>query len=601
MGEGSLLIDRLQHSARFVLERSGYSNCTGLSVAACPPCPPPVLIPAPHLPLHAAPSPSLPQFGGSLGDYYFVERATFLQVCCRWFVGGFSLAALCFGGWGVSLLWLLAVCRRMVTVAVLSCTRARRCGHWASSLANPPSLLPPTSDLPPTDPTLPQAACQSPAIFELLPPADFPYAKPPPQLTLWLKQPIPDSDAGLAAAAVGVQTGLAVEGTEPLLCCAAHQQYVVQPEAAAVAAAAAAAAAADAFTTVNSSQATGRSSGSSASTQHSLSSAAASPGSSGSLQSAEQYVFGHDHLPGLLARLLKDNAGAASSAPVVCHAELHCIGVLVAHALLPPPTQPACCAQQPCKAAAACAVAEPCELSYTFSPLTDPAAVQVDGAAVPMPFQQELWALAQASHDSWRGARLPPGCAFYNLHGAGISTPYDVQYGSWWLPLSVRGVGERAGWCMAAHNSCAMPSLQPSLVQDKPSEVALLVILPPRSFLAEPGGSARLLPPPLPRSRTNAGHCSRMPRPPLLALPHRTWRQCRMPTPPSPTSTGTAPFPLSLRLHTAWTQLPRWRSRQTTAAWWPRRRDFDQPAFGGTACIEAAPLGWLIGDCKTRL
>lgn len=74
-----------------------------------------------------------------------------------------------------------------------------------------------------------------------------------------------------------------------------------------------------------------------------------------------------------------------------------------------------------------------------------------------MPFQQELWELAQASHDSWRGARLPPGCAFYNLHGAGISTPYDVQYGSWWLPLSVRDVGERAGWWMAKHNSCAMP------------------------------------------------------------------------------------------------------------------------------------------------
>lgn len=56
---------------------------------------------------------------------------------------------------------------------------------------------------------------------------------------------------------------------------------------------------------------------------------------------------------------------------------------------------------------------------------------------MPLPFQQELWALAQASHDSWSSARLPPGCAFYNLHGAGISTPYDVQYGSWWLPVSV--------------------------------------------------------------------------------------------------------------------------------------------------------------------
>lgn len=31
--------------------------------------------------------------------------------------------------------------------------------------------------------------------------------------------------------------------------------------------------------------------------------------STSGLQSAEQYVFGHTHLPGLLARLLKDNAG----------------------------------------------------------------------------------------------------------------------------------------------------------------------------------------------------------------------------------------------------------------------------------------------------
>lgn len=88
-----------------------------------------------------------------------------------------------------------------------------------------------------------------------------------------------------------------------------------------------------------------------------------------------------------------------------------------------------------------------------------PSAVEVEGTPVPLPFQQELWALAQASHESWRGARLPPGCAFYNLHGAGISTPYDVQYGSWWLPLQVCA-GVQAGaceWRRGHHRCCAAP------------------------------------------------------------------------------------------------------------------------------------------------
>lgn len=153
----------------------------------------------------------------------------------------------------------------------------------------------------------PQAACQSPAIFELLPPADFPYAKPPPQLTLWLKQPIPpppEADSRPAAAA-GVEQGAAVDAAHLPLCYATHQQYVVQPEAAA--AAAAAAAPGDPAAPGLSSRATYHSVAAGSSTSNRTS--AGSGRSGGGLQSAEQYVFGHAHLPGLMARLLKDNAG----------------------------------------------------------------------------------------------------------------------------------------------------------------------------------------------------------------------------------------------------------------------------------------------------
>jgi hypothetical protein len=63
----------------------------------------------------------------------------------------------------------------------------------------------------------------------------------------------------------------------------------------------------------------------------------------------------------------------------------------------------------------------------------------VDGTSVPMPFSMELWALGQATHEAWRAARLPSSCAFYNIYGAGLDTPYDCQYGQWYYPLQVNG------------------------------------------------------------------------------------------------------------------------------------------------------------------
>jgi len=67
--------------------------------------------------------------------------------------------------------------------------------------------------------------------------------------------------------------------------------------------------------------------------------------------------------------------------------------------------------------------------------------VDVGGASVALPFEPELWALGQATHAAWACAKLPKSCAFFNLHGKGLSTPYDVQYGVWWYPLQVRGGG----------------------------------------------------------------------------------------------------------------------------------------------------------------
>ncbi|KAI3429659.1 hypothetical protein D9Q98_005744 [Chlorella vulgaris] len=190
-----------------------------------------------------------------------------------------------------------------------------------------------------------QMACQSPSVYEMLPPLDFRFTQPPPQLTLWLKTPIAEGGGGKGG-----------EQEAPLRC-TSHAAFTVhaQPPAA--------------------------TRGSLASVPQlprlSLAPATASAsgepctGSGGRLVNcgAHQYVFHLNSLPSLLTKLLKDNT------------------------------------------------------------------VSVEGASIPLPFDPELWKLSQATHKCWQGAKLPSSCTFYNLHGSGLDTPYDVQYGSWWYTV----------------------------------------------------------------------------------------------------------------------------------------------------------------------
>ena len=135
---------------------------------------------------------------------------------------------------------------------------------------------------------------------------------------------------------------------------------------------------------------------------------------------AHEYVFQHDHLPGLLTHLLRDNAGEGGPA-------WQCLPTLMRvhkgrRPATHPPTHPA--NHQP----PAPPAVQP-HHAHTHR------AVSVGGASIPLPFDPELWALGQATHAAWSAAKLPPTCAFYNLHGTGLSTPYDAQYGVWWYPV----------------------------------------------------------------------------------------------------------------------------------------------------------------------
>lgn len=69
----------------------------------------------------------------------------------------------------------------------------------------------------------------------------------------------------------------------------------------------------------------------------------------------------------------------------------------------------------------------------------------VGGRVVQLPFEPELWAQAQATQAAWAAAELPPSCAFYNLYGNSVSTPWDCSYGAWWHPLQVGGGGGGGG------------------------------------------------------------------------------------------------------------------------------------------------------------
>lgn len=70
----------------------------------------------------------------------------------------------------------------------------------------------------------------------------------------------------------------------------------------------------------------------------------------------------------------------------------------------------------------------------------------VGSKVVPLPFEPALWEQAQATRTAWAAAELPPSCAFYNLYGNGVSTPWDCTYGAWWHPLQVGFEGRAGVW-----------------------------------------------------------------------------------------------------------------------------------------------------------
>jgi hypothetical protein len=142
--------------------------------------------------------------------------------------------------------------------------------------------------------TFRQAACQSPSVYELLPPLDFPFAQPPPQLTLWLKTPIPEDDPGQAATAGIIGSWRGVSHTAFFL-------HPAPPEAAGGAAGAKAKhAGPPKLPRLSLAPPAGRNVG--------------EVQAAGSSNQAHQYVFQLDALPGLLTRVLKDNTGGHRAA-----------------------------------------------------------------------------------------------------------------------------------------------------------------------------------------------------------------------------------------------------------------------------------------------
>jgi hypothetical protein len=154
-----------------------------------------------------------------------------------------------------------------------------------------------------------QAACQSPAVYELLPPLEFPFAQPPPQLALWLRAPIPEDP----------DPGTATSDLQPIL----HNVYKVHEPPPQLAGAAAgpqpgqlasshpAAPSLPRLSLARQQPNCQQSSSLHGSSQH-------GSGSNGGVGSScsgilcrwlHHYIFHHDALPHLLSRLLKDNTG----------------------------------------------------------------------------------------------------------------------------------------------------------------------------------------------------------------------------------------------------------------------------------------------------
>lgn len=134
--------------------------------------------------------------------------------------------------------------------------------------------------------TFRQAACQSPSVFELLPPLDFQFAQPPPTLTLWLKTPLEGNRAEGAGADASLRR-------------VAHTAFTVHPAPQAAQGGAAgvhdAHAAAPQLPRLSLAPPSGTDAGGAAAV--------------GSGNEAHQYVFQLNALPSLLTRVLKDNAG----------------------------------------------------------------------------------------------------------------------------------------------------------------------------------------------------------------------------------------------------------------------------------------------------
>ena len=62
--------------------------------------------------------------------------------------------------------------------------------------------------------------------------------------------------------------------------------------------------------------------------------------------------------------------------------------------------------------------------------------VSVGGKPRPMPYNQAVAECARASQRLWRAAALPAGSKFFSVYGTGYDTPYSLQYGSWWFPVT---------------------------------------------------------------------------------------------------------------------------------------------------------------------
>ena len=147
-----------------------------------------------------------------------------------------------------------------------------------------------------------QAALQSPAVYELLPPLDFPFTQPPPQLVLWLKHEIPQDTSSLASSSSSSPSS----PFQQALPAASHRSYTIHTPPAAAPAPGAPPVHLQAAPQI--SRCAPESSSSSSNT-------ASSPFSN----QAHEYVFQHDHLPGLLAHLLMDNTGEAKPASQLRH------------------------------------------------------------------------------------------------------------------------------------------------------------------------------------------------------------------------------------------------------------------------------------------